>query len=475
MSFSIGQSISVLDTADDQVRRCKVVAVNGDDLKVQIHYINWNSSSDEWLDFDSDRILSEVRENTLVLSGRKEVMGALLLNADEISKQVLSSYPIISDSDEGDKNLNKFSVANLESCARYLKVALKDTAGKKLFNKKSLVKQLVLSIEALMPTKCEECSSTYKISLEDVPLFKCHICLRGSHDCEQMKRVNTTLAGLRVNGIVWLCASCSERHSGAPSLNVGDSSPHSVDNTGTSVVESEITDSGDLVNGNSEQLSHAGSPTVTVICKKYRKGNCPHGLRGKKLINGNVCRYQHPRSCNKFCAFGSRGPRGCKDGASCQYFHPMLCRSSLKNRECTNEKCSFVHLKGTVRRSPVVQEPSQNLPKTRDEVTSSTRSPFLKLESLIETMDSKYQKQISQLQSQLEQILKSGLTTHLQPLDPMAYYHQQTYRHQKSTADPYQGMAQMVPGQGMINPSFSQVVQGPMRDLNQRNTPQLYC
>ena len=482
MSFSIGQCFSVIDEADGHVRKCKVVAINQDEAKVQIHYINWSSSLDEWLDFDSGRIRIDIPGSNPTNSGRREVMGALFLDADEISEQVLSSYPIDSSSDDKEKSLSKFSVSHLENCAKLLKIALKDSTGKKLFNKKSLVIQMILCIESLMPAQCEECSSTYRINIGDQPLFKCHICLRGSHNCDQLKKMSASLSNLRVAGIIWLCGSCSVAHSGTPPL-IGDVSPPPVNIVETSNSAAEGGPTVDVRNPpivNGGPIPQQGG-VAAVICKKYKKGNCPHGLRGNKLVNGQKCPHQHPRSCNKFCAFGSRGPRGCNRGASCQYFHPMLCRLSLRSRECTNEKCTFVHLKGTIRKPAAMSLPPESGPNSvesqvRNRDQSSTPSPFLKLENLIEQMDSRYQQQITQLQSQLDVILRAGVAAHPQRFDPVPYCQHQMYQSQQRPPDPYQVMAaQAAQGQTVLNPSFAQVAQRPLKDLSQRNTPQLSC
>ena len=355
--------------------------------------------------------------------------------------------------------------------AKYLKVNLKDSSGKKLFNKKSLVKQMILCIESVMPTKCEECSSSFKINLGDQPLFRCHICLRGSHNCEQLKKMSALLSTVHACGIVWLCGSCSTQHSGA-SPSIVEASPTVVMNTETSssALQSEESDRVRDEIGSGTVASNLNAQGPTVVCKKYKKGNCPHGLRGNKLINGQRCLYLHPRSCNKFCSFGSKGPRGCSEGSSCQYFHPIICRFSLRSRQCSKENCSFVHLRGTTRKSLPVDEyrPASNNDDALNQAQSSTPSPFLRLESLIKSMDSRYQSQVAQLQSQLDAIVKSRVVPPPQPVDPMAYYRQQIYQHQQRPLDPYQVMVQ---GQGTLSPSYSQVVQGPMRDLNQRSTP----
>ena len=75
MSFTVGQFLSVVDAVDQQVRRCKIVEVNENEANLKIHYVNWSSSSDEWVDFDSDRICRDTAEdNSVSLGKRKEAM-----------------------------------------------------------------------------------------------------------------------------------------------------------------------------------------------------------------------------------------------------------------------------------------------------------------------------------------------------------------------------------------------------------------
>ena len=78
--------------------------------------------------------------------------------------------------------------------------------------------------------------------------------------------------------------------------------------------------------------------TTLPICKFYQKGKCRH--------NEN-CRFEHPKICYKFRAFGLKtdNEKGCE--SSCSFFHPNACKDSLKSKNCPREECRFYHLKGT--------------------------------------------------------------------------------------------------------------------------------
>ena len=92
------------------------------------------------------------------------------------------------------------------------------------------------------------------------------------------------------------------------------------------------------------------SPPVIALCQRYRRGQCPHGLRGNKLIDGKKCAYAHPPKCRKFCSAGVDKRFGCRNGKKCKFLHPILCQSSGRGDQvCTNESCKLTHLKGARR------------------------------------------------------------------------------------------------------------------------------
>ena len=83
------------------------------------------------------------------------------------------------------------------------------------------------------------------------------------------------------------------------------------------------------------------------ICQRFRRGVCPHGMKGKKLVDGRKCAYAHPPKCHKFLAGGNDKRFGCKEGKKCKFLHPILCPSSGKGDVvCSSESCKLVHLKG---------------------------------------------------------------------------------------------------------------------------------
>ena len=81
-----------------------------------------------------------------------------------------------------------------------------------------------------------------------------------------------------------------------------------------------------------------------IICELYKRRTCPHGKSGKKEIDGKPCPHDHPKRCFRFCDFGSRHEKGCDRGKRCRYWHPKLCKYSLRGTACESQECTFQHL-----------------------------------------------------------------------------------------------------------------------------------
>ena len=70
---------------------------------------------------------------------------------------------------------------------------------------------------------------------------------------------------------------------------------------------------------------------------------------------GEECKILHPAPCRKYM----ENPQiSCR--APCRGYHPELGKYSRTTRECYNDRCFRIHLKGTWRKqtSPATQEPS---------------------------------------------------------------------------------------------------------------------
>jgi len=96
------------------------------------------------------------------------------------------------------------------------------------------------------------------------------------------------------------------------------------------------------------------------VCEEYKRNNCPHGRDGKTEVDGDICKKLHPKKCFAWCKAGKDERHGCNKGSDCTYYHPVLCRNSVRYRKCTNAECTFTHLRFTKRYNPREQPQSRS-------------------------------------------------------------------------------------------------------------------
>ena len=134
------------------------------------------------------------------------------------------------------------------------------------------------------------------------------------------------------------------------------------------------------------------------VCKHYKKGRCRHGADGLKPFNGRSCIFLHPRKCKKFCRFGFDQNNGCN--GSCNLYHPILCRNSMKYKKCLDVDCTYAHLVGTARK-PAPNYVQGSLQKHHQEEFVDKQSEF---PSLYNVQDDKLK------ESTISQFMQSCLT-----------------------------------------------------------------
>ena len=113
---------------------------------------------------------------------------------------------------------------------------------------------------------------------------------------------------------------------------------------------------------------------------------------------------------------GPSGRQGCKRGDSCKFYHPTLCKYSLKKRLCTNDKCKFVHLTGTARKAPSTKTGpvskttyKRSSRRGRDNLNHNTRDDnatnsvsFLELKALVQSMNTSFKKELASMKAMIE-------------------------------------------------------------------------
>ena len=187
-----------------------------------------------------------------------------------------------------------------------------------------------------------------------MPFFNCFKCFKGSNCCERNKELHQTPSAMNTpTGFVWLCNTCHglidpieprkqrARHTSL-SGNVSSADSQSMD---SSVDVSSLNPSS--VMSSTQIPSHVLSPSLatstttasaatdssqpaTIVCQEFLNWSCPHGISGKKKINGNSCPSTHPRVCNQYRASGFTGRSGCKKGKNCTFFHPDIFELHLR-------------------------------------------------------------------------------------------------------------------------------------------------
>ena len=299
--------------------------------------------------------------------------------------------------------------ATIEATLNYLSpsVISKD------YTVEGLISLVVSRINTLLPKTCQQCSESYSSSLTDEPLLCCEACGQGAHtSCilntlqipdEERDAITPADVLLKINPLSlpqlqYICHDCttkylpdkseglkkslknkqgrtdsvsvlpddhippSQLHNNAddPDLNNHDNhedDDDEDDDTGADDADARMTD--DHANTdhalNSGTQHHHGNTPVQQVCRFYEKGTCRYGIAGRG------CSRQHPKACKKLLQHGDRGPRGCSAGSRCDKFHPLMCRSSLRKRECFNQECKLVHTVGTKRFKPRNQDPVPNL------------------------------------------------------------------------------------------------------------------
>ena len=305
-------------------------------------------------------------EKSDVDNAKKEVLGSLLNKADPASKKVLSSYDFNASYKTNLEKMKAHNAASLEACASYLGFVVRENEKKVYRNQKILCDRLILKIESLFDIMCNECKVTYRNDLTDKPLFRCQLCLQGSHSCPEMVKKAEALQDLQNKGLIppgttWLCYECLRKNNLAllpPQKSAKDRNTDSLsvlapikeeDNQDEVEEKEDEEDRESPIRGRGEDQNTDQNDT-SEICPLYVQRKCPHGLTGKRLIKNRPCPKQHPRRCRFYAKFGNDKQKGCKNGKDCKFFHPKLCKDSVSRRCCLNKNCTFHHLKGTARK-----------------------------------------------------------------------------------------------------------------------------
>ena len=275
-------------------------------------------------------------------------IGEILAKTSETAiKKVIGSYTHEKSAKENIDQLKTHSRNELSETHKFLKNLGTDyPASAQTLNPTTrtipkYAEDIVNFIEQLKPTLCTACNENYVPTREDYDedKVKCFLCKRPSHhECYKEKNINPEI------GIIFLCSEC---------LSVNAATELSKKMSGE---DAEPAKKDELVqpdNEKTEDEDKAERPNPhqpydprrdADDCPLYLKRICPHGLTGKREIDGRPCPFKHRRLC---VHFRDNGPEGCRYGRRCKYFHPDICQNSLNLQACFTKDCPDFHLRGT--------------------------------------------------------------------------------------------------------------------------------
>ena len=324
----------------------------------------------------------------------KIAVGALLSAADPISKLIIGAYNHKAQHSINVKALSssKFKTEQLEACAKFLGLKTRDVNDGMIFtNKPTLADRIITKIESFFPSTCQECSQEYQVNLNETQTsqrLQCFFCLQPSHDCEPVQASIQLMKDLpsKLAGNVWICSGCFEKNNpllsndhrkrtasvsfenqtptSSPALQQPANNPATINNNPQNGTPLQSIPAHAAEQETSDQTESQEHPPATeiqelTVCQRYLNNQCPHGMNGNKVINGEQCKDHHPRRCYPYCKFGTKRRIGCQKGNTCPKFHPKLCNNSLRTATCYNDKCKFVHLKSTKRERDEDEPPAQ--------------------------------------------------------------------------------------------------------------------
>jgi hypothetical protein len=165
---------------------------------------------------------------------------------------------------------------------------------------------------------------------------------------------------ITAGGVTYFCASCltdiksfiglKRKGKGSPTSLCSSATQSSCEDRSTQTIhvsEAESPSLEKLPPKMSAQNLPPAAETIQPLCKHYKRGRCRHGVTGKTMVNGSACKFLHPKKCLKYCRYGNDEHKGCQ--GSCAFFHPFLCRNSIRFKKCYDRECTFTHLAGTER------------------------------------------------------------------------------------------------------------------------------
>ena len=271
-------------------------------------------------------------------------------------KTVIQHFDVDKNGDEIYKQMIKSPKPPIVATAEYLKINSSQV-------KEKLIRDIIKKINSLLLEYCNKCTTYYSAKLVDTPVAVCEC----GQFCHEPCYSDAKEVFLNFPGIVFRCSRCLTNSTNNENTKPTSSLQHDTESESkTPVVEPSGDDEMKPTDLNNEpkktfilKVTNAFNldllqtlypqSTPYAICEKYKRNNCPHGRDGKTEIDGEPCSNLHPKKCFAWCKAGNDRRFGCNKGQDCSYYHPVICRNSIRYRRCLTTECTFTHLKFTKR------------------------------------------------------------------------------------------------------------------------------
>ena len=300
LKLDVGEFVSVLCEEDGYRYECKIEEVDQASGKLLIHWHGFGARMNFWLKRSSSRIGALEKANVLPPAPTR-------------SRRISTAgIPMDNNSAESSSIANSTDITEVEgSCCAACKTQLEEVR-----------------------LKCDHCPAQVHLSCSDLPQYI-------------MVRFLSTESG-------YICRCCVQ----------GKLSPLDMQKTTEKIsvtVQNEKDKITKLITDpvSKSEISHvpfkedekkSEKNMNSVVCNKYRHGNCPHGLKGNKWIDGEKCKFDHPKICFRFLKAGNDKKYGCKKGKECEWFHPYLCNAAnSRDKVCFKKRCTYLHVRGVKR------------------------------------------------------------------------------------------------------------------------------
>ena len=336
------------------------------------------------------------------LDEKATILASLIAKAtDDDIKNVLRLYDASQPTHNIKKKLATADKGKLTKTIQYL-----GTSDQTTSTKPTIIHNIICRIQNLFPDLCTLCNVKYTMTIEELPLLECALCGQGAHtpclrqrlDLDDTQEATAEdiikmINPYNIPGMHYLCLECGEStipsqdatssRSRTGSLSVPKTVDPVRDDNDTEVTavttnnppapqpQPSSASSSNVVTTNNPPVPPPPPPQPKPTCPFYMKGQCRHGISGKK---DGGCPKAHPTLCHRLMTFGDQRPRGCIKGKDCDKLHPKMCPASMAKRECFTETCTLYHVKGTKRQPPMVPVPKKShTAETRNTIVSSSK------------------------------------------------------------------------------------------------------